>query len=265
MNKSTYRKSIRALIIAIGIAAATCLVAFITLLVGGIKPGTFVDNAAKDVNDPSALESRLTATPDYGNNYINNIIFLGDKTVYALGESGLLKGGTETLQVWSGESGDLSLDYSIDTCTVVFPEDGASISIKSAAERKKPDYIVITLGLNNGVAYCTEEKFKEYYGKLIDVLSEASPNTKIILQSIFPVTRAAEKRLSGITNDKIDDANGWIEELALEKGVRYLHTASVLKAKNGTLDEKYDSGNGITLNESGYSVMLDYIRTHGYK
>jgi lysophospholipase L1-like esterase len=168
------------------------------------------------------------------------------------------------MQIWTGESGDLSLDYSIDTATVVNPRDGSSLTIKTALERMQPDYLIITLGLNNGVSYCTEEKFKEYYGKLIDAVNEASPDTRIILQSVFPVSKVAEKRLSGISNDKIDKANTWIEELAVEKSVRYLYTSSVLKDKKGYLSPQYDSGDGVTLNESGYAIMLEYIRTHGY-
>lgn len=264
MNKATYQKTMRALLVAVGIAAAACLVAFITLLIGGIKPGVFLGKSAAQADDPTALESRLQATPDYGDHYVNSMIFLCDRTLSPIAETTLLKGGNETLQVWSGESGDLSLDYSIDTATVIFPEDGASVAIRTALERKKPDFLLITLGLNNGVSYCTEEKFKEYYGKLIDAVAEASPDTKVILQSVFPISKAAEKKLSGISNDKIDEANGWIEELALEKGVRYLHTASVLKAKNGTLNEQYDSGDGVSLNEAGYAAVIEYIRTHGY-
>ena len=47
--------------------------------------------------------------------------------------------------------------------------------------------------------------------------------------------------------------------------MRYLHTAEVLKDKSGALDAKYDSGDGVTLNEAGYAAMLQYLRTHGYK
>jgi tetrapyrrole methylase family protein/MazG family protein len=56
-----------------------------------------------------------------------------------------------------------------------------------------------------------------------------------------------------------------VEKLAEEKGVRYLHTAESLKDKSGALNPSFDSGDGVTLNESGYTAMLHYIRTHGYK
>ena len=264
MRKTTFEKASRAIFVALGVAVTACLVCLVTLLMGGIKPGLFSPDDTV-TTDPNALPSRLTNTPDYGQSYINDVIFLGDKTIGGITKYELLKGGTETRQVWVDEKGTLTLDFGIANANVIYPEDGTAISIAEAAARKKPGYIVITVGLENGVAYCSEEKFTEYYGKLIDTIQDAVPNTKIILQSVFPVTADAEKSLSGITNRKIDTANGYIERLAEEMGVRYLHTAEVLKNKSGALDEKYASADGVTLNESGYAAMLQYLRTHGYK
>lgn len=263
MHKKTYEKASRIIFAALGIAATACIASLITLIIGGVRPEVF-EKAEADV-DPSDLSSRLKETPDYGQSYVNNVIFLGDKTVCGVTSHELLKGGTDTKQVWTGEKGSLALDFSVSTATVVFPESGESLTVTEAMKRKKPDYTVITLGFENGVAYCNEEKFKDYYGKLIDAIREASPNTKIILQSVFPISKNAEKQLTSITNRKIDEANGWIEKLAEEKGVRYLHTSESLKDKSGALNPSFDSGDGVTLNESGYTAMLHYIRTHGYK
>ena len=261
MKRSTFEKAAKGMIAALGILTAAYLVSLITLLISGMKPDVFVKRSDNAESDPSALSSRLDRTPDYGQSYINSMIFLGDRTVSAMAsaDSDLAK------QIWSGESGDLSLDFSVDTATVVFPESGESLSVSAAVARKKPDYLLITLGANNGVSYCNEEKFKEYYGKLITAITESSPDTKIILQSVFPVSKDHEKQDPTLTNRKIDEANGWIESLAEEMGVRYLHTASALKNDGGALDPAYDSGDGITLNASGYAKVLDYVRSHGYK
>ena len=207
----------------------------------------------------------MTETPDYGQNYINNIIFIGDCTITPIRQTELLLDGSETKQIWSGERGTLSLDYAISTATIVYPETNESTSISNAIAKRLPDYVVITLGYENGVAFCTEEKFKNYYSSLITEIKKASPDTKIILQSVFPVSDRKQKDDSDITNDKIDRANAWIEELALDASVRYLNTASILKDSNGNLLAIYDSGDGFTLNTDGYTAVLNYIRTHGYR
>ena len=139
------------------------------------------------------------------------------------------------------------------------------MSIADAIEQYKPQYIIIAVGLENGVSHCTEEKFKEYYSRLIESIQESSPDAKIILQSILPVSKAAEKADPSISNDRIDQANGYIISLAEKYDLRYLNVASALKDNKGRLDSKYDSGNGITLNAEGYKLLLQYVTTHGYK
>lgn len=256
-------KILRPLIIAGLIALITCAVMLILLSINGFKDGVFSKKATAE--EDFSLPSRLQKTPDYGQFYVDNMIFIGDQTIVPIRSSAILRDGADTKQIWTGEKGSLSLDYSLSTSTIVYPESAQSITLSEAISLKRPDHVIITLGFENGVAYCTEEKFKEYYGSLISVIKESSPDTKIILQSIFPVSDKKQKDDSGITNEKIDRANLWIEELANDNSVRYLHTASVLKDSKGNLNSDYDSGNGVTLNEAGYRKMIEYIRTHGYK
>ena len=75
MRKSTFEKASRAIFVALGVAVTACLVCLITLLMGGIKPGLFSPDDTV-TTDPNALPSRLTNTPDYGQSYVNDIIFL---------------------------------------------------------------------------------------------------------------------------------------------------------------------------------------------
>ena len=251
------------MILATVVTLVTCAVLLVLLLINGFKSNIFSKKTSSE--DANALPSRLLETPDYGQFYLDNLIFLGDMTITPMREALVLRDGADTKQIWTGEKNSLSLDYSSSVATIVFPESGEAIGISEALQRKRPDYIVITLGFENGVAYCTEEKFKEYYGNLIEVIKENSPDTKIILQSVFPVSAKKQKDGSGITNDKIDRANMWVEELALSREVKYLNTVSVLKDSKGNLNPEYDSGDGFTLNAQGYTAVLDYIRTHGYR
>ena len=265
MFKLKTNKLFKVLLAAIPIITVACLVSLITLCINGVREDAFSQTPQNGKSVSPASTATLASTPDYGQNYVNNIIFVCDTTLASLKADGVLKDGANTTQIWTGESGDLSLDYSIDTATVIYPETGESIPISAAAQRKKPDYIVITLGAGNGVRYCTEEKFKSYYEKLILSVKSASPDTKIILQSVLPVSAKYEKATSGISKEKIDTANIWISELAEIHDVRYLDTASILKGPDGYLDPKYDLGNGMQINSAGCLAMLTYSRTHGYR
>lgn len=215
---------------------------------------------ANTTPDPAVT---LGQTPDMGQEYIDSIIFLGDSTTYHMINRAVLTGGKETKQVWSGALGTLTLDGNIHKTTVVYPDTGTEMTVAEAAAQKKPKYMVITLGVN-GVAYANETQFKAYYGKLIAAIKAASPDTKIMLQSIFPVSEGYDQKGGKLCNANIDIANGWIVQIASEHGCKYLDTASVLKNGNGAMIALYDSGDGIHMTADAYKQVLQYIRTHGY-
>jgi len=211
-----------------------------------------------DTNSPAFLHE----TEDAGQEYIDKIIFLGDSTTYGLRHYGMLSGGEDTLQVWTPASGTLTLSYQ-SVATIVYPDDGSEITIKEAVERKKPEIMVITLGVN-GVSFMDEASFKREYTDLVETIKSVSPGTKIILQSIFPVA-ASYEYLSSINNEKILEANRWVLDVAQATGVKYLNTISVLLGEDGWLPEDYHNGDGIHLNPDSFTLVLNYIRTHAYK
>ncbi len=202
----------------------------------------------------------LAESEDMGEEYINSLIFLGDSTTYGLKTYKMLKDGKSTKQLWAADGATLSI-ADILTKKIVYPETGKEMLISDAMALAKPEYLVVTLGAE-GLRAIEEEEFVKQYTALVDTLISASPETKLILQSIFPTN----EKLAKLTNEKVDIANQHILKIAEEKGVRYLDTQSVLKDENGGLNEKYDNGGtGMNLTAEGFEIVLNYIRTHGYK
>ncbi|NLV49086.1 MAG: hypothetical protein GXY20_00155 [Clostridiales bacterium] len=214
-------------------------------------------NSDFEISSPSML----TETADMGQDYLDRIIFLGDSTTYGLKYYKMLSGGKETMQVWTPSSGTLTLSYQ-GFATIVYPRDGTEITIRDAVIREMPEYMIITLGVN-GVSFMDETYFKAEYTSLVNDIKELSPNTKIILQSIFPIAENYEHQ-SSINNQNISAANRWVCDIAEECGVRFLNTASVLVGADGWLPEAYQNGDGIHLNSEGFGKVINYIRTHGY-
>ena len=204
----------------------------------------------------------LSETEDAGQAYIDKMVFLGDSTTYGLKYYEVLSGGKNTQQVWTPESGTLTL-YNYATATIVFPETGEQISIVDAVTRKQPEYLVITLGVN-GVSQMDEDWFKTDYTGLVQSIQAASPNTKIICNSIYPVENDYE-HIDSINNTNIPQANEWIKAVAEATGCKYTDSASVLKAEDGSLREDYGNGDGIHLNADGFNAVLQYLRTHAYQ
>ena len=201
----------------------------------------------------------LGQTPDAGIEYQDSLVFVGDSLTAHLINRGVLTGGTNTKQVWRSESNMINLNSEVTSAKIIFPGTGEKMTIAEAAGEAKPAVLVITLGTDWGVAYLSEAEFKDCYGKLVKAVQKESPKTKVVLQSIFPVTASC----SSLDNAKIDTANKWVKAVAAENECYYLDTQSVLKDENNCLKAEYcNSADGIHLGTNAYQVILGYIRTH---
>ena len=203
---------------------------------------------------------RLGKTADAGREYLDRITFLGDSTTYGIGYY-YRHGYTDLCpagQIWTPKSGTMNLwDY--DTAKIVYPPTGNELLIKEAAKQAQPDILIITLGVN-GISALDEAGFREDYTALVQNILEVSPDTKIILNSIYPVADSYKYQKS-INNKKITAANGWIEALAQELGLRYLNSFEAV-AVDGKLPETAHNGDGMHLTGETFGKVMEYIRTH---
>ena len=131
----------------------------------------------------------LSETGDMGMSYIDSFIFIGESTTYHLKSRGVLSGGQNTKQIWSPKGGTMTLDLTADKIKIIYPETNENLTFYEAAKRKQPKYVIMTFGLNGAVQNIKrgKEYFKSCYKKLINSILSASPSTKIIIQSAFPV------------------------------------------------------------------------------
>ncbi len=224
----------------------------------------FTSDAPKPVYTHAQLlemypDAVLDSSEDAGQDYINDIIFIGDSTTHGMAFYAVLEGGKETTQVWTPKSGTLAM-WNLLTENIVYPEDDSEMLIADAVAIKRPDKVVLTLGVN-GVSSLTEKDFKKYYQGLIDAVKKESPDTSIILQSIYPVCDYYQY-VESISMEKINRANSWIAQLASENGIYYLNTITALVNEKGYLNDNYCNGDGIHISKEGFNVILDYIRTH---
>jgi lysophospholipase L1-like esterase len=213
----------------------------------------------------------LGRTEDLGEEYLDSFIFFGESTTYHLKCRGVLRDGVNTKQVWAPSMGTVNLDFTTKDIRIVYPETGELLSVADAAARSRPQYLVMTFGLNGAVQKVKKGEgfFKASYKLLIDSVRNASPDTRIILQSAFPVASNMDMKSYTVSastlNKYIDTINRWTLELASDEGLRYLDTSEILKDDNGFLLPEYQCGDGHHLTTEAYKQILAYIRTHGYK
>lgn len=187
--------------------------------------------------------------------YINNIIFAGD----SMAQYYFINNQIPIDNLWYQTS--ITAETAITSPIYV---DGI-ITNKTFVETFKelqPNIVIMTLGTNS-VPYMTPEYFYEKYYELVEKLKNSSPKTKIIIQSIPPVSKELDKNNSKINNDKINKFNYYIGKMCEELNVKFLNSAPVLKDENGTCKEEYCiSEDGIHTTKEGQEVLINYIKTH---
>ena len=197
-----------------------------------------------------------TANDDERRDFLSELTLLGDSTTAHMQQRSSL----DAKQIWAAKNRYLNLDTRITTALIVAPDTGREETISTVAARLQPKYLVVTLGIDYGVYYYRDrpESFRLCYEKLLNELQTASPNTVLILQSIFPVASTCHT----ITNDMIDRANAVIHEIAAERGLLYVDQKSTLADSEGFLKPEYCySEDGIHLTKSAYDAILAHLST----
>ncbi len=274
MNRNE-NKTLMCLIVAIIALSLLCICTATALLIRRNTQNPPVDDLTTPVQNPPpsipASSPKLEQTADAGDSYIKKITFFGESTTYGLQAYGVLPDGKATKQVWTGAklsngvaatAGTITLDSKILNTMIFYPDTAEQMTLPEALKKKNPEILIVTIGLNNGVSYFEEDEFKLCYEKLVSGIIEASPDTKLILQSIFPVSSNCE--IKSFTNERIDIRNGWILDIATKYNVKYLDTNSYLKNESGFLPSNFQNGDGIHLSEAGLLKVLEYIKTHAY-
>ena len=222
-------------------------------------------------NEETNSSPLLGVTEDRGEAYLDSFVFFGESTTYHLKSRGVLKGGTKTTQVWGADNGTAALDSTITTLRIRYPETGELLTVAEAAAKKRPAYLLLSFGLNGAVGNVKrgKEYFQGCYRALIQEIRNASPDTRILLASCYPVAENMDMSRYSVSvdqlNERIRTLNGWTMELCEREGLRFLDLAEPLTDEDGRLSLCYQNGDGHHLTEGAYRRVLSYIRTHGYQ
>ncbi len=275
MNTNKIDNSLAVMLMVIAVLAALCLLAGLALgILKLTEPSLPPDNGTTEPaeteetpTDTTPKEVLLEETPDAGMSYIDSMIFFGESTTSHLRARGVLSGGTETHQVWADASGTRMLSSRITSEPILYPPTGESLTVAAACEQAKPTYLVLSFGLNGITGFAADTgSYIRNYGKLIKAVQAASPNTKIILQTVYPVRAADDFSVDVDTlNEYIGQLNALLPEIAASyENVRVADTASVLADEEHRLLAAYDNGDGIHLNTAAYEEILNYLRHHAW-
>ena len=101
--------------------------------------------------------------------------------------------------------------------------DGEKEVPMEALASQQPRALYILLGTNVLTANSDYTSFLTYYRLMLDMISQALPNTKIYVQSITPVRPEVRKKSPGLYKERLCEINDALSAIALEKGCTFLN------------------------------------------
>lgn len=186
------------------------------------------------------------------NSYFDDAVFIGDSR-------------TEGLITNTGLSNTTAYTYKglmVDTVFTkpVIRRGENKVSVMDALKTTSFSKIYIMFGINeNGWPY--NDVFIDRYEKIIDAVREINPDAVIYVQEIMPVTNQVSASHSYIRNGKIAEFNRLLRQMAKEKQVYFIDTASAVAASDGSLPADAAS-DGIHLKKDYCKKWLDYLKSH---
>lgn len=198
-------------------------------------------------------ETQLQETANYGDDYFNSITMVGDSNTMNFYLNGFLKG----INAWAIPCLHASTMHHWDINLYGL---GIQMKLLDAVEKYKPEKVLLNLGTFS-TTWIEQDEFIEKSNQIIEKIKKVSPNTQIILASIYPITKNGPN-INNFNQDTINQYNYMILEMANNYGLKFLDIQEVLKDETGYGNPKYFVDDGFHLTYLGHSVVKEYVKTH---
>lgn len=195
---------------------------------------------------------KLKETSNKGDSYFNSIKIIGDSNVFHMYQDGLINKGN----AWAIPC--LHVESMFNTKVNIYGT-SETILVLDAINKYKPSIILLNLGLFS-TNWITKDVFLKNANNLLDKIKEISPDTKIILNSFYPIRK--DNSPNNFKQDIVNEYNFYILELAYKHNLKFLDVQSVLKGNDGYVKPEYIRSDGYHLSTTGYKIVREYIKTH---
>ena len=193
---------------------------------------------------------------------VDRMTFFGDSTTAHLA----LRGGIPQERVWSGVGSTVLFETVNAVKCVHLQKENRDLSLAEAVALKKPRILVITVGVSGGAGRLTRESFVDIYRELLLSVQNASPETKILVQSLLPLSDRSVKHYKRLTKEAVLQANVWLRELCEEMRIPYVDThAKLIDPDTGYLKPEYQNDEYMHLTAAAYEIILENLRSYAKK
>ena len=208
----------------------------------------------------TALDFRMAALPKsstaVGKEWFNDVSFVGDSLTQGMQ---IYSSGLPEASFCAYRGANPSVVVNGTTCK---RSDGGTEVPMEVLTARQPPVLYILLGTNVLNRDGDYSSFLTYYRLMLDMISQALPNTQIYVQSITPVRPEVRSSHPGLYKERLCEINNELAAIALEKNCAFLNLWEALADDNGDLKAEYAQPDGIHIKPEGYPAWVEYLATH---
>jgi lysophospholipase L1-like esterase len=144
--------------------------------------------------------------------------------------------------------------------------DGVLFRLPESVYQLRPSKVFLMIGTNDLGEKKPEQDIVHNINQIISAIQTNCPETKIYLESVYPVSNIRHKKIRRYivgkrTNEKICRLNKALEKLAREKDVTYIDIYSHLVDETGNLRLEY-TVEGLHLTVEGYRAVSEVLKPY---
>jgi len=200
-------------------------------------------------------EVKLKETDNKGNDYFDSLVIVGDSNMKNMYEYG---------HIASGNSWAIPCLYAANmpqTKLNIYGK-GEELTLIEATKKYKPQKMIINFGSFSSL-WITEDILVEKASYILEKIKEVSPDTKVVITSIYPVTQYGKSN-NNFNQQTINKCNFILLTLADKYNLKFLDVQTVLKDGTGYGNPNYYISDGFHLTSYGQSIVKEYIKTHAF-
>ncbi len=216
------------------------------------------ESSGESSEEPSGYAAYDFAQPvpesgSVDDSYFDNVVFVGNSRTQGF----VLYAGLSNITAYTDKG--LTVETAA-TKEIVPAADGKQTVLEALGRNDSCKAVYMMFGINE-LGWSYENVFVEKYADLVDVIQQNHPNVEIYLQSILPVGKTRAEADRYVNNDRIQEFNGMIQQLAADKQVYYLNVWEAVADEEGALPEDA-AADGVHLRKPYCQKWLEYLKTH---
>ena len=221
------------------------------------------DASADKVDVQTLTDTVLPETPDAGQEYLDETLFLGDSNTVRYMMYSENDNSKKPLTTVNNNIGVVSMGVTAITTLKCeqFVGYAEEVTMPEAVKILQPRRVIIGFGTNN--LGMDTDSFISHYKKGLKAIEKAYPYADIIVNAIPPLDKQREN--TRLSMKSVDKLNAAIAKMCEEEDYKYLDSSKALEdPETGWAKKDYTMGDGVHLSQKGVRAFFEYVRTHAY-